>query len=72
MENNVSDNEVPASEDIDFVVCIDQACQTEDFRDLEDLKAKIETLNKENEDLKTNIRETNSKPKAVTRIYHFI
>ena len=40
IENNVSDNEVPVSEDIDFVVCIDQACQTEDFRDLEDLKAK--------------------------------
>ncbi|PFX26586.1 THAP domain-containing protein 11 [Stylophora pistillata] len=70
IENNVSDNEVPVSENIDFVVCIDQACQTEDFRDLEDLKAKIETLNKEiealnkeNEDLKKNIRETNSKPK---------
>ncbi|XP_068758304.1 uncharacterized protein [Montipora capricornis] len=70
IENNVSDNEVPVSEDIGFVVCIDQACQTEDFRDLEDLKAKIETLNKEiealnkeNEDLKKNIRETNSKPK---------
>ena len=70
IENNVSDNEVPVSEDIDFVVCIDQAGQTEDFRDLEDLKAKIETLNKEiealneeNEDLKKNIRETNSKPK---------
>ena len=30
IENNVSDNEVPVSEDIDFVVCIDQACQTED------------------------------------------
>ena len=45
------------------MVCIDQACQTEDFRDLEDLKAKIETLNKENEDMKKNIRETNSKPK---------
>ena len=52
------------------MVCIDQACQTEDFRYLEDLKAKIETLNKEiealskeNEDLKKNSRETNSKPK---------
>ena len=38
-ENNVSDNEVSVSEDIDFVVCIDQACQAEDFRYLEDLKA---------------------------------
>ena len=40
------------------------------FRDLEDLKAKIETLNKEiealnkeNKDLRKNITETNSKPK---------
>ena len=70
IENNVSDNQVPVSEEINFVVCIDQACHTDDFRDLEDLKAKIETLNKEiealnkeNEVLKKNIRETNLKPK---------
>jgi len=70
IDNNVSDNEVSVSEDIDFVVCIDQAWQTEDFRYLEDLKVKIETLNKEiealnkeNEDLKKKIRKTNSKPK---------
>ena len=70
IENNASDNEVPVSEDIDVVTCVDQACQTEEFRDLEDLKdqiatlnKEIEALNKENEDLKKNIRETNSKPK---------
>ena len=44
IDNNVSDNEVSVSEDIDFVVYRDQVCQTEDFRYLEDLKARLKLL----------------------------